>query len=286
MKNQHFKNIVEVNIAVVFISTSGVLGRSILFPPEVTIWWRCVFAAFLIGLYCWYKKYDLKIKSKKDAFSLLLSGLFLGAHWVTYFYALHLSNVAIGMLSLFTYPVITALLEPLFFKTKLSINQLFLSGLVVVGIYFLTPEMNFENSYTKGVLMGIISGVFYSLRNILTKKNISHFNASKVMFYQMIVIVLFLWPVTIGVDYTGSSNWIRIVALALITTSIGHTLFVNSFKNFTISAVSIMSSMSPIYGILFGILFLTEIPSKTTIFGGILILATVVIESFQSKKNK
>ena len=102
----------------------------------------------------------------------------------------------------------------------------------------------------------------------------------------MIVIVLFLWPVTIGVDYTGSSNWIRIVALALITTSIGHTLFVNSFKNFTISAVSIMSSMSPIYGILFGILFLTEIPSKTTIFGGILILATVVIESFQSKKNK
>ena len=121
----------------------------------------------------------------------MLSGLFLGAHWVTYFYALHLSNVAIGMLSLFTYPVITALLEPLFFKTKLSINQLFLSGLVVVGIYFLTPEMNFENSYTKGVLMGIISGVFYSLRNILTKKNISHFNASKVMFYQMIVIVLF-----------------------------------------------------------------------------------------------
>jgi len=285
MKNQHFKNIVEVNIAVVFISTSGVLGRSILFPPEVTIWWRCVFAAFLIGLYCWYKKYDLKIKSKKDAFSLLLSGLFLGAHWVTYFYALHLSNVAIGMLSLFTYPVITALLEPLFFKTKLSINQLFLSGLVVVGIYFLTPEMNFENSYTKGVLMGIISGVFYSLRNILTKKNISHFNASKVMFYQMIVIVLFLWPVTIGVDYTGSSNWIRIVALALITTSIGHTLFVNSFKNFTISAVSIMSSMSPIYGILFGILFLSEIPSKTTIFGGILILATVVIESFQSKNK-
>ena len=59
-------------------------------------------------------------------------------------------------------------------------------GMFLTGIYFLTPEMNFENSYTKGVLMGIISGVFYSLRNILTKKNISHFNASKVMFYQMI----------------------------------------------------------------------------------------------------
>lgn len=286
MKNQHLKNLLELNIAIVFISTSGVLGRSISFPPEITIWWRCLFAAILIGLFCWYKKYDLRIKSRKDGFSLLLSGLLLGAHWVTYFYALHLSNVAIGMLSLFTYPVITALLEPLFFKIKLSKNQLILSGLVLVGIYLLTPDMNFENSDTKGVIMGIISAVFYSLRNILTKRNLSHYNASKVMFYQIIVIIAFLWPVTIGTSYTNFNDYTKIIALALITTAIGHTLFVNSFKNFTISAVSIMSSMSPIYGILFGMLFLAEIPSITTFFGGALILTTVLIESIQSNKIK
>ena len=286
MKNQHLKNILELNIGVVFISTSGVLGRSILFPPEITIWWRCVFAVIFIGLFCWYKKYDLKIKSRKDAFSLVLSGFLLGAHWVTYFYALHLSSVAIGMLSLFTYPVITALLEPVFFRTKLSKNQLVLSGLVVVGIYFLTPELNFENSDTKGVLMGIISAVFYALRNILTKRNISHYNASKVMFYQMLVIIVFLWPVTIDYQYASANNWPRIIVLALITTAIGHTLFVNSFKNFTITAVSIMSSMSPIYGIIFGMLFLSEIPSTSTFFGGALILTTVVIESFQSAKKR
>ena len=286
MKNQHLKNILELNIGIVFVSTSGVLGRSILFPPEITIWWRCVFAAIFIGIFCWYKKYDIKIKSRKDAYSLLLSGFLLGAHWVTYFYALHLSNVAIGMLSLFTYPVITALLEPVFFKTKLSKNQLILSGLVLVGIYFLTPELNFENNDTKGVLVGVISAVFYALRNILTKRNISHYNASKVMFYQLIVVVLLLWPVTISFEYTDSSNWIKIVSLALITTAIGHTLFVNSFKNFTITAVSIMSSMSPIYGIIFGMLFLTEIPSLSTFFGGTLILTTVVIESYQSAKKR
>jgi drug/metabolite transporter (DMT)-like permease len=288
LKNQHLKNLFELNIAVVFISTSGVLGRSISFPPEITIWWRCLFAAILIGLFCWYKKYDLRIKSRKDGFSLLLSGLLLGAHWVTYFYALHLSNVAIGMLSLFTYPVITALLEPLFFKTKLSKSQLILSGLVLVGIYFLTPEMNFENSHTKGVMMGIISAVFYSLRNILTKRNLSHYNASKVMFYQMIVIASFLFPVLFenNLIYSSTNDWAIILTLSLVTTAIGHTLFVNSFKNFTISAVSIMSSMSPIYGILFGMLFLAEIPSITTFLGGALILTTVVIESIQSNKSK
>ena len=284
MKNQHLKNILEVNIAIIFISTSGVLGRSILIPPEITIWWRCLFAAFFIGLYCWFKKYDFKIKSKKDAFSLVLSGLLFGGHWVTYFYALHLSNVAIGMLSLFTYPVITTLLEPLFFKVKLEKKQLFLSGLVLLGVYFLTPEINFENNDTKGVLMGVISAVFYALRNILTKRNLSHYKASKVMFYQMVIITLFLWPVIVNVDFPNLNEWRNITILAILTTAIGHTLFVNSFKHFSISTVSIISSMSPIYGILFGILFLQEIPALTTVFGGALILTTVIIESFQSNK--
>jgi drug/metabolite transporter (DMT)-like permease len=286
MKNNYLKHLLELNIAVVFISTSGFLGRSILFPPEVTIWWRCLFAAIFIGLFCLYKKYDFKINSRKDAFKLLLSGLLLGAHWVTYFYALQLSSVAIGMLSLFTYPVITALLEPVFFKIKLSINQLFLGFLVLVGIYFLTPEFNFNNSDTMGVIFGTISAIFYSLRNIITKRDLSHYNASKVMFYQMLVIILFLWPVLFGKDFSDSGNWARIVILALVTTAIGHTLFVNTFKNFSISTASIISSMSPIYGILFGMLFLGEIPASKTIIGGILILSTVLIESSLSYKKR
>lgn len=285
MKKQQLKNIFDLNIAVVLMSTSGVLGKSILFPPEITIWWRCLFAAFIIGLFCWYKKYNLKIKSKKDAGSLLLSGFLLGGHWVTYFYALQLSNVAIGMLSLFTYPIITTLLEPLFFKINLSKYQLILGGVIIIGIYFLTPEMNFENNDTKGVLMGIISAFFYALRNIITKRNVAHYNASIVMFYQLIVIVLILWPFSISYNYTDTSNWIKIVSLAFITTALGHTLFVNSFKNFTISTASIMGSMSPIYGIILGIIFLSEIPSTTTLFGGALILTTVFIESFKSAKK-
>lgn len=286
MKNQHLKNILEVNIAIIFISTSGVLGRSILMPPEVTIWWRCLFAAIFLGFYCWYKQYSFKITSRKDLFSLILSGLLIGAHWVTYFYALHLSNVAIGMLSLFTYPVITALLEPLFFHLKLNKSQLLLSGIVLLGIYFLTPEFNFENNYTQGVIMGVISAIFYALRNIITKRNLSHYNASNIMFYQMIVVLIFLWPVMIGKELPIANEWTKLLTLALLTTAIGHTLFVNSFKNFTIGTVSILSSMSPIYGILFGMLFLGEIPASKTIIGGVLILSTVVIESYQSNKNK
>ena len=284
MENKHFKNILELNIAIFLISTSGVLGRCISMPPPITIWFRCLLAALFLGIFIWYKKIDLKITNKKDWKTIILSGLFFGIHWVTYFYALQLSNVAIGMLSLFTYPVITALLEPLFFKTKLNNKHVFLGILVLIGIYFLTPEFNLKNNYTLGVILGVISSVFYALRNILLKKKISNYNGSMLMFYQMVTVTLVLWPTLFIFEVNPIANDVpALLILALVTTSIGHTLFVMSFKNFSISTASIISSIQPIYGIIFGLLFLSEIPALNTLIGGFLILSTVVFESIKSK---
>ena len=286
MKKLHLKHITELNIAVLLVSTSGVLGRYISMPPPVTIWWRCFFAAIILGAYCWHKKIDLKIASKRDLMTIILSGLLFGTHWVTYFYALHLSNVAIGMLSLFTYPIITALLEPLFFKTKLNKKHLVLGLVVLIGIYFLAPEFNLENNQTKGVIFGLISAVFYAIRNILMKQKIESYHGSMLMFYQMVVVILVLWPVLFVFEANPTINdWQALLVLALVTTAIGHTLFVMSFKNFSISTASIMSSVQPIYGIVFGVLILNEFPALSTLFGGFLILTTVVIENIHSHRK-
>ncbi len=286
MKNQHLKHLVELNLAMLFISTSDVLGRYISMPPPVTIWIRCLLAMVILGVFCWYQKAGLKTASNKDWKTIALSGVFLGAHWITYFYSLQLSNVAIAMLSLFTYPVITALLEPVFFKTKLNTKHVLLGVIVLVGIYFLIPELNLENNYTKGILLGLSSAIFYAIRNMILKKKISTYNGSMLMLYQLITLAVVLSPVLFLFEVQPSANdWKALLVLALLTTAIGHTLFVKSFKNFSIASASIMSSIQPIYGILLGVLFLSEIPSSKTIIGGILILSTVVIESIQSNKK-
>ena len=120
MQNTHLQHLVELLIATLLISTSGVLGKFIAMPPPVIIWWRCGIAVVVLYVYCRYKKIDLRIKSTKDKRSFLLAALLLGVHWVSYFYALKFSNVALAMLSLFAFPVITALLDPLFFNQKLK----------------------------------------------------------------------------------------------------------------------------------------------------------------------
>jgi drug/metabolite transporter (DMT)-like permease len=118
------------------------------------------------------------------------------------------------------------------------------------------------------------------------KQKIASYHGSMLMFYQMVIITLVLWPVLFFFEANPTMNdWQALLVLALLTTAIGHTLFVMSFKNFSISTASIMSSVQPIYGILFGLLLLNEVPALSTLFGGFLILTTVVIESIHSHRK-
>ncbi|AUC85481.1 EamA family transporter [Polaribacter sp. ALD11] len=285
MENSHTKNLSVLLLATLFISTSGVLGRYIQLAPEAIILCRAFLAAIFIFIFCKFKKVDLKIKSKKDTISFIFSGFLMGAHWVTYFYALKLSNVALGMLSLYTFPVITAFLEPFFIKQRINTVHIFLAILVLIGVYILVPEFSLENNQLQGVLFGILSAFFYALRNLMVKEHVKNYNGSMLMFYQMIVISVLLIPVLFFADFSNVQSQLPLLVLvALLTTAVGHTMMVNSLKHFSAATASIISSVQPIFGIIIAYFFVHEIPHFNTFIGGSLILLTVVIESIRSKK--
>lgn len=265
-----------------FISTSGALGRYVQLPVPVTIASRGIVAFLLLLLYCRWKRISLRIRAG-DRVPIFLSGLLMCLHWLTYFYALQMSNVALGMLSLFTYPVITAFLEPLILKTKFQKIHVLLGLMVLCGIYFLTPDSDFGNTTTMALMMGIMSAFFYALRNIILKSKAANYHGSMLMVYQTGIIGLLLLPTLFFIDArTILSQWEGIIALAVVTTAIGHTLFLLTFKHFSMTSVSIMSSVQPVYGILIGAVFLSEIPTITTLIGGLFILGSVVIESIRT----
>jgi drug/metabolite transporter (DMT)-like permease len=137
--------------------------------------------------------------------------------------------------------------------------------------------------------MGMVSSLCYAFRNIFMKQKIATVDGSVLMLYQMGVTMVILLP---ALYYLEPESYIEklpfILILGVVTTAVGHTLFLNSFKKFSIGTVSIMSGIQPIYGILLGVVFLSEIPSNRSILGGILIILTVLIEqkSTQTTKEK
>ena len=286
-QQKHIEQLSGLLIATLFISTSGVLGKYIAMPSEVIIWFRSAFAMIFLYVFCRIRKIDLSVPKLKTHIPLVLSSLFMAAHWITYFYALKLSNVALGMLSLYTFPVITALLEPLFIRTKLNPIHILLGLIVIAGLYVLTPDFNMESSMMKGVVFGLISAICYAIRILLLKQHVDTFHGSMLMLYQTTVITIILVPVLFFMDVSRfSSQFPFLLMLAILTTAIGHSLMVHSLKFFSASATTIISSVQPIFGIILAFFFLGEVPNMNTYIGGALILSTVVIESIRSKNNK
>ncbi|PYE83474.1 threonine/homoserine efflux transporter RhtA [Winogradskyella epiphytica] len=285
-ENSHIKHVFWLTVATLCISTSGALGRYIALPAPVLIWWRAAFAVGILYLFCRYKGLDLKINSARDYRTFIISGLLMGAHWITYVYALKLSNVALSVLALFTYPIITALLEPLFSKVKLDPIHIILGLIILLGIYILAPEFSLENDHVLGILFGILSAFCYAIRTLILKQHVTNYNPTMLMFYQVVIISIVLIPVLFFMDSSNiKTQYPYVILLALLATAIGHTMFVNSLKHFKVSTASIIGSMQPVFGIIIAYLFLNEIPTMSTLAGGSLILATVVIESIRSRRK-
>lgn len=278
------KQALLLNLAMLCIATSGAFGKGIALAPANAIWWRATLAVFVLGAYCRWRGFSFSLAPKRRP-QIILSGVLLAGHWVTYFYALQLSNVAVGMLSLFTYPVLTAFLEPILLKSRFEVVHLFMGALVMAGVYFLVPVINFGDQMTQGALFGLLSALIYSLRNLLLKSQVSTTNGSILMFYQVLVTVVLLIPVPIIYRAEAVvSQWPYLLGLAVLTTAVGHTLFLSSFRHFSITTASIISGIQPVYGIIIAFFLLGEVPSGRSIIGGLLIISTVILESLRSLK--
>lgn len=285
MEPTNFKNLVFLVIATLLISTSGVLGRYIALPSEVIIWFRSFIAMIFLYIFLKAKKTSLKIQQSRHYLPFFIGGIFMAMHWVTYFYALKLSNVSLGMLSLYTFPVIIALLEPFILKVKFQGIHLFFGFLILLGLYILTPEFSLESSQIRGIFFGVFSAFCYAIRILILKKHATNYDGTVLMFYQVIVISILLFPTLFFMDISGiRTQWPYLLLLGFLTTAVGHSMMLHSLRFFSASTTSIINSLQPVFGIIMAFLFLNEIPTLNTFFGGSLILLTVAIESYRMKK--
>ena len=283
-----FNQLISLNLGLLCISTSGVFGRTLTLAPEVAIFWRCFFAVIILGLFLKLRGREFQIRTE-DRRMIFLGGLLMGIHWVTYFYSLSLAYVAIAILTLHTFPAMTAILEPLILKTKLRAYHLFLAALIIIGIYIITPSLDFHDNLVLAIFFGLLSALTYALRNIITRKVVKNYDGSNMMFMQLVVMSILTLPflfIKSSAPLVEHGDWALIMALALFTTCIGHTLLVQNLKHYSAVSIGLMSSIIPVYGIMWPFIFLNEIPSRNVLIGGAVILTSFFVEAIVSNKEK
>lgn len=278
--------LVELHMAVLLFGGTALFSKLIPLSALNITFLRCFVAAIVLALVIKLSNHSLKLRSKKDYAIALLLGTLVSAHWVTYFAAMQLSSVAIGMIAFFTYPVITVLAEPLLMKTRYQLQDIISGIAVLFGVILLIPEPNLENDITLGIIVGVFSGMLFAARNIIHRRAFTQYSGQQAMFYQTLITFALLLPwqdaTTQHIDHQAIG---LILLLGIVFTALPHSLFTASLRHLSAKTAGLVSCLQPLYGAILALVILGESLELTTIIGGIIIVTTALFETHQSHQQ-
>lgn len=262
----------------------GVNTMSVLF-------WRLLSTAFILLIYFLIKKINFKI-NKNEFKSLLVIGI-LGYGCTTICLFTSYSYISGGLATTlhFIYPTVVTILMILIYKDKLSQGKIFAIIFSTLGIYFLINTKNMQINY-KGVILAIVSGVFYSIYIIgIEKGKLERLDVLVVTFY--ITIISTVCVVTFGIFHseinfvTDYRSVLDIFGATIISTLLALIAFTKGIKMIGSSNAAILSTFEPIVSVILGILFLNEKITIQIVIGIFLIISSVLCITLKDKfQNK
>lgn len=274
-----------LHLTVVLMGATGIFARVIDLPAWEITGYRTAIAAAVLFAWVQWREGAVGLDSARDYARMLLLGVLLGLHWVTYFHAMQLSSVAIGMIALFAYPVMTVFLEPFFTRIQLNWRDLISGVLVLLGVYLLVPEFDLANNTTQGVLWGLFSALLFALRNILLGHWFSEVSAARSLAYQTAVTALMIAPALLWVGELPRVGDVGLVLLlGVLFTAVAHALLGYSLRFLRPKTVGLVSCMQPVYGVLYALLLLGSVPTLATIVGGLLVSLAAFYETLQVRR--
>lgn len=275
-----------LHLGAFMMGATGLFSKIIALPAWDITGYRTWIAAAVLFAWVGWRERSLRLQQARDYPRMLLLGALLALHWVTFFYSMQVSNIAVGMISLYAYPVVTVFLEPWIKRTRLDWRDLLSGFLVLFGIYCLVPEFDVNNNTTQGVFWGVISALTFAVRNLLLSLWFSQQTAARSMSYQVLIVALLMSPVLmVSTHQPSEKDWWLLICLGIIFTAVTHTLLGYSLRYLKAKTVGLVACLQPVYAVVYEIFLLNEIPATNTLIGGAIIMAAAIYESVHEHKK-
>lgn len=274
--NSRNKGLIEIHSAVFLFGISGLFGKLLTISPIIIVLGRVLFSSICLFFIVKYLHMAIKLKCRLHYGYFGMMGMLLAIHWCTFFQSIQVSTVAIGLLTFSTFPIFVTFLEPYFFKEKLYLSDIAAAAITFLGVLLVVPHFKMGNTMTQGVIWGILSGFSYAALSMLNRKFVKAYASVKIAFYEQGTAVILLLPfLLLQQPVFKTRDVMLLLALGVFFTGISHIIFIDGLKYVKTKTAGIISSLEPMYGIVFSLLLLGEIPSIRELVGGSLILTAV-----------
>jgi len=281
------QSLFAVHLVAVLFGATGVLGELITADPAFITWGRAAFAVVALALF----GRVLLAQPRSSLIShgrwgmLLVSGIVLALHWVTFFISVKVGGIAIATLGFASFPAFITLIEWGLLREAVTRAEWVRLWLVSLGLLLITPSFELSNLGTEGLLWGLLSGASFGVLAVLNRRYLSTVNAFAVAGLQNAVVFMVMSPWVVGsLLQISLVNWLWVAALGVLCTGLAHLLFVSSLRHLPARSAGLVVALEPIYAIAFAWWFFSQEPTLRTLLGAALIILTILSASLALQK--
>lgn len=273
------------------ILLAGIWGASFLFmriagkdfPPMPLIELRVIIAGIFLSLFVSWSNCGGLIRRKP--WQVLFLGAFNSAIPFSLFaFATQVLGAGYSAVLNATVPLFGALLGFLLLNEKLTGIRILGLCLGFAGVILLVlGKISGGESHTirgnmLAVAAGLTAALLYGIAAFFTKKHFQKEDPMATASTSMLAASLCLLPgalLTLPKAIPATSSWLAAVALAILCTGVPYAIYFRLLQRVQASQVMVVTYLIPVFGVLWGVLFLGEPVLQSMILGGVVILTGV-----------
>ncbi len=267
----------ELIIAMILSGTIGVFVMESGQPSYNTVFFRCLFGAICLILYCGWRGYlEFSTLNKKSLTLILVGGVCIVANWVLLFESYNHSSISISTVAYHTQPLFVVIFAAMFMKEQMQAHKVFWVCLAFAGVILIvnpSEDAKNQDQLGYGILLALSAAVLYAVATIIIKqlKGIRpHFIAT----IQVTLGTVLLLPLAdFSIVPTVGDHWYWLFGLGLIHTCIMYILLYSAFQKVSTNTIAVLSYLYPAVAIVIDYVLYDQHLSPIQFAGITLILA-------------
>ncbi len=186
------KGLIAINIAAVIFGSAALYGKMDVSPVWIVAM-RGMFASGTL-LSVGVVRKNIVLPSGATRLPLVITGIILSLHWLTFFYSVQLAGVAIATLTFAAFPLFTIILEAVARKKRLQPLAVTAGTLIVVAVLLLVRIDTHAPDILWGTILGLFSALLFAIFGIVSKTLTFQLSTITVSFCQNLVVFITLLP--------------------------------------------------------------------------------------------
>jgi drug/metabolite transporter (DMT)-like permease len=287
---QRTRAYLQIHAAVLLYGLTGIFGDLISLPKPTLVWWRMGLTVLSFLFWPGVVRDAMQLE-RKVLLRMMLVGIMVAIHWVTFFGAIALTNVSVTLAMLASASFFTAIIEPLITKRKFKTYELLLGLMMVPGVALVVGSTDFG---LVGIFVALFSSMVAVTFSVLNKELVGKYNpltmttvelGTGFLFLSLLSPLLYVFEPE-AIFLPVGWDWVYLIILAFACTSFAYVITLKALKVLSTFAVNLTINLEPVYSIIIAYFWLKEGEELSIGFyiGATVIIASVFLHPIVAKR--